>query len=254
LFDFSEFQKDPPRQIPLLQGLKYSTIIKGDLIPFIIFILIVCIIPVFMILSKKESRLPFIDMAKIDGLVTKVSVINNQDKDILINYSFNILNNRTYYGKSKIKADSEYSSLNVGGYLPIVFDPKDPVFNGIEGVMGKDNPLKIIMIFPLIGSMIVLFLIYPLFHIKKSRSIFKKGIITNGEIVYIKDIPDNLNKGLTGMYVYFRFKCLDGSSIESNFQSKNYWLLNQFKIGSPITVAYLEKKPKKNIILDCFYR
>lgn len=95
-------------------------------------------------------------------------------------------------------------------------------------------------------------------QIKAARSIFKNGLIANGEIIFIRrKKPTNIfnaTKFLTNMEIFFRFSTKNGEKLESKITTDNDWLSSKLEIGSPVTVAYMEKRPQKNIILEFYYR
>lgn len=262
MFDFKDMPERPPRSISLLAGLKYSAIFdKSMIFPIIFIALIIGIFPVVMLLSiEKSFRLPFVHMEKADGSVTEIVDNSKCDRrSISIHYQFLTNQNYTYYGKYVSCQGNLYSSLKVGGSLPIVYDPKDPSFNGIDGELGKnDPPLFMFIFFPLIFLLIFTPLVIPnIKQIKDARSIFKKGVIAKGEIIFIRrKRPTNMFnlKLLTNMEVFFRFSTVNGETLESKVTTDNDWLSNKLEIGSSVTVAYMEKKPKKNIVLDFYYR
>lgn len=262
MFDFKDIPERPPRSFSLLPGLKYSTILdKSMIFPIILIALIIGIFPIVMFLSiDKNFRLPFVHMEKADGNVTEIVDNSKCDRQsVSIHYQFLTNENRTYYGKYFSCKGNLYSSLRVGDSLPIVYDPKDPSFNGIEGELGKnDPPLFIFIFFPLIFLLVFAPMIMPnIKQIKDARSIFKKGLITKGEIIFIrrKKHTNMFNfKFLTSMEIFFRFGTANGDTLESKVTNDNDWLANKLEIGSSVTVAYMEKKPQKNIILDFYYR
>lgn len=262
MFDFKDIPEKPPRSIALLPGLKYASLFdKWTLLLLIVIILMVAIFPIMMFLSMEKSmRLPFIEMEKADGIVNEIMDDSKCDrKSVAIHYYFMTKENRTYYGKYVTCQGSKYSTLKVGDSIPIVYDPKDSSFNGIEGELGKnDPPFIIFLFFPLFFLFIFAPMLMPnLKQVRNARSIFKNGIIIKGEIIFIgrKKLMSPFNfKGLTSMEVFYRFNTLDGKIIEAKTPTNNEWLTNKFEIGSTITVSYIEKKPKKSIILEFYYR
>ena len=94
-------------------------------------------------------------------------------------------------------------------------------------------------------------------QIFKARSIFKEGQITEGEIVFIGrkkfSIASNFKAG-SNLEVFFSFEIKTGKRIESMISTDSDWLVCKLEGGSPVTVAYLEAKPKISIILDFYYR
>ena len=153
MFEFKDIPEAPPRSISLLSGLKYFGIFDKSAIVSIIFLgLMVGIFPRVMFLTMEKSfRLPFVQMEKADGSVSKIVDDSKCDRQSLsIHYQFFTNDDRTYYGKYVSCRDNLYSTLKVGDRIPVVYDPKDPSFNGIEGEIGKnDPPFFIIIFFPL---------------------------------------------------------------------------------------------------------
>jgi hypothetical protein len=262
LFDFNEISKNPPRSISLLSGLKLSGALDNTTVLFVLlFAIIIGLFPVAMIFSMdKEIRLPFIEMEKAEGKVIELLDNSRCDKpSTTIHYEFKTSNDRSYYGDYLACNKNLYSSLSVGDNLPIIFDPKDPSFNGIEGELGKNQPPVIIfMLFPLM----FLLIFFPMFlpsikQIIAARSIFKKGQITTGEIVFIgrKKFSSAINfKGITSLEIFYSYKTNKGERVESKISTDNDWLACKLEVGSPVTVAYMQSKPKRSIILDFYYR
>jgi hypothetical protein len=262
LFEFKDIPERPPRSVALLPGLKYTSILdKSTLFPIIFIILLVAILPIMMVLTlERDFRSPFVEMARAEGSVR--GVIDNSKCDrqsVAIQYQFITNDHRTYYGKYVTCRDTLYASLKSGDSVPIVYDPKDPSYNGIEGELGKnDPPILIFFIFPLFFLLIFAPMLAPnIKQIKNARTIFKKGIITRGKIVFIgqKKPASSFNfKGFTNMEVFYSFNTLDGKTIEAKVSTDNRWLANKLELGSIITVSYMERRPKKSIILDFYYR
>ncbi len=262
MFDFKDIPERPPRSISLLSGLKFSEILdKSTIFPFIIIVLIVGIFPIAMLLSIDGGlSARFIPMEKAEGRITEIvdnSICDKQSDSI--HYQFLTNDNRTYYGNYASCQGNIYSSLKVGDSLPIVYDPEEPSFNGIEGELGKNvPPLFIFILFPLIFLLAFAPMVMPnIKQIIEARSVFKKGVITKGEIIFIrrKRFTNIFNfKFLTNMEVYFRFSTVNGETVESKITTDNDWLSNKLETGSPVTVAYMEKKPRNNMILEFYYR
>jgi hypothetical protein len=262
LFDFDDISMEPPRSVSLLSGLKLSEVFNKTTVIFIILlVLLMGFIPVTMIFTmEKEARLPFIEMQKAEGKVIKLLDNSQCDKPSMsVYYEFKTNNGRSYYGDYKPCNRNLYSSLIVGNSVPIIYDPKDPSFNGIEGELGKGQPPTVIFIlFPLM----FLLMFFPMFlpslkQIISARSIFKKGQITEGEIVFIgrKKMPAAISfKGIASLEVYYSYKTIKGEKIESKIYTDNDWLACKLGVGSPVTIVYMERKPKKSFVLDFYYR
>lgn len=259
MFEFKDIPAKPPRSLKLLPGLNCSSMLdKSDLFSMAFICLIILVIPISMLLTiQKSSRLPFINMTKADGIVREMIADSDcNKKKLIIHYQFKTMGNRTHYGEYTVSNTSVYSSLNVGDSLPIIYNPKDPGFNGIEGELGKNEP----SFFPFISILFIIVLIITavqmpnIMQFLKARSIFKKGIITNGRIVFVsrKKLLGN-NKGLSNQIVSYRFETLDGKTIDAKMPTDNDWLTSKLEIGSSVTVVYIEGKPKKSIILDFYY-
>ena len=263
MFNLKDFPENPPRAVSLLSGLNYSIVLNKSMIFSVIsFALIIGIFLTIMILSAQEGfLLPFIHMEKVEGSI--IEVIDNSKCDrqsISIHYRFLTNQNRTYYGEDIFYRSNLYSSLKVGDSLPILYDPTDPSFNGIEGEIGKDSsPIWIFIIILLIFlSMFASILMPNIKQVKAARSVFKNGLIANGEIIFIRrKKPTNIfntTKFLTNMEIFFRFSTKNGEKLESKITTDNDWLSSKLEIGSSVTVAYMEKRPQKNIILEFYYR
>ncbi len=261
MFNLDEIPKTPPRSISLLPGLKYSSFFdKWSFLPLILIVLFVSVFPIMILVLEKETRLPFIDMDNSEGIVDDIIDTSECNKGVkVLHYSFISHENRTYYGKYELCSSSKYSSVKVGDSIPIIYDPDDPTFNGIEGELGDNGaPLIIFLIFPLFIILFLAPMLLPsLRQINKARSIFKRGIIVNGEIIFVKR-NKNMNafnvKSFSNMEVFYRFNSSDDLPVEGKMNTDNDWLMNKLDIGSSIKVAYLKDKPNKSIILQCYYR
>lgn len=263
MFDFKDIPEKPPRSVSLLPGLKYSIVLNKPMIfSIIFFVLMIGIFPVIMILSVEEGfLLPFIHMEKTEGSITKIIDNSKCDREsISIHYRFLTNQNRIYYGEYIFYRSNLYSSLKIGDNLPVIYNPRDPSFNGIEGEMGKDSsPILIFILFLLIFLFIFSSVLMPnIKQIKAARSVFKNGIITKGEIIFIRrKKPTNIfdaTKRLANMEVFFLFCTENGERLESKITTDNDWLSNKLEIGSSVSVVYMERKPQKNIILEFYYR
>ncbi|MES9816526.1 MAG: DUF3592 domain-containing protein [Candidatus Thiodiazotropha sp.] len=262
MFDFSVIPNRPPRSVSLLLGLKLSEILDYKTVFFVVlFVLIMGLFPVTMILAMdKEARLPFIEMEKVQGSV--IELVDNSQCDnpsTNLRYKFKTAIGHSYYGDYLTCENSMYSSLGVGDNLPIIYDPKKPSFNGIEGELGKKQPpFVIFMVFPLIFLLIIFPMFLPnLKQVITARSIFKKGQITKGEILFVgrKKLSTVINfKGVASLEIFYSYETNKGDRVESKVNTDNDWLANKLAVGSPVTVVYIESKPKRSIILDFYYR
>ncbi len=262
MFDFKDIPPRPPRSPSLLSGLNYSAILDKSFIGLMIFLLLLMglFLVAMIFTADKDLRLPFIKMEKAGGMV--IEIVDNtkcNKSSVAIHYQFTTESKRTYYGDYVACRDDLYSSLSIGDSIPIVYDPGDPSFNGIEGVMGRNNPpLFMILLLPLFFMLLFIPMFLP--NIKQvivARSIFKKGLITSGEILFIgrkKHAAYYNFKGLGGLEVFYRFQIRSGETIECKVTMDNDWLANKLDIGHPVTVCYIEGKPERSFILDFFYR
>ena len=251
----------PPRPLSLLPGLSYRSVIgKSFIFPILFFALCFLMILLMIFSVDKEARLPFIDMEQAAAQVIHVSEsskCNSNSKEL--HYSFHTSEGRTYYGETTVCEGSVYFNIEKGDMIPIVYDPDQPSFNGIEGIIGRNQPpIAIFFMFPFLFLLIFLPLFWP--DIKQhnnARKIFKKGIIAKGKVVFIK------RKGGTSFFyfwpftkfqIFYRYRSQDGSLVESSVISDNDWIVNKLDFGSTVQIAFLETKPKKSIILDCYVR
>lgn len=262
MIDFKHIPASPPRPVSQLPGLKYSASFDKRGLFFVgSIVLVFCLFPVLIFFSgDKAMRLSFIEMKSASAEITQLKQSSKCDREShSIHYRFMAQNGRMYYGSYTMCTDSPYSDLIVGDSIPVSYDPDDPSFNGIEGELGKNKPpFFIFAFFPLMAMMFFVPSLFPnLKQVRKARSIFRKGHISQGEIVFVKrrkSVTPFEFKSSPGMEVFYQFTDDKGNRIESHMSMDNDWLVNRWAIGSGITVSYIKGKPQKSIILDGFYR
>jgi hypothetical protein len=256
-----DIPRTPPRPISLLPGLSYRAMAdKSVAFPVSLFALFFLIVPLMTFLVDKRARLAFIDMKQADAEIIDLIGPSECDRNRKeLHYAFRTAGGRSYYGEASVCKGSVYFNIQKGDSIPIIFDPHEPSFNGIEGILGRDEPpLLIFIVFPVFFLLILVPFFWPsIRQHHKSRNIFGKGIITEGAIVFVK------RKGgssffhfapFTKFQIFYKYRLENGSLIESNMLSDNDWIVNRLDVGSAVHVAYIETKPRDSVILDFYLR
>jgi len=245
----------------LLPGLKYISILsKQAAIPLIFVFFFTSIFPVMIISADKNSRMFFHKMSRAEAKIMAVSQTDecgHYRKEM--HYTFKTDDRKTYYGKWASTKDSPYWHTKDGDTVPVIYDPSDPSFNGIDGELGKNSPpFIIVFIFPLFFILICSGAFTPvLCRLKSARKIFKIGRVTKGRVVFVK------RRGLSSfpyfptpstLQLFFEFQKENGETVEASMVTDNDWFLSKLETGDPVTVAYISGKPKNSIVVDCFFR
>jgi len=249
-----------PRPISMLPGLKQKVFFnKTTLFPIFFFLAIISLFFV-SILSDNNLRASFSDMKAVEAKVASIELKSGDEcGSKSVNYSFITPDNKTFYGVETVKKGSAYYNLQQGNAVPVKYNPQDPMFNTISAKSGNNRGLIFIpLMMCLFMVAILVALMGPVIKpILEGRKIFSKGVITKAEVLFIRPSPINTmfaNFQRQDYLVFYRFRNSSGNVIESSTATNNSWIFNRLNPGDTVRVAYLEDKPGKSIILECFVR
>lgn len=121
-----------------------------------------------------------------------------------------------------------------------------------------DSPLWFFVLVPpmILGVMFLFSAPYwfvPLKTLMLARRIWKKAILAQGTIVFVRAGRINATSNpISGSEVIFRFEDISGRTHTGKVQVDNTWLVNQFAPETEVVVAYDPNKPERNVILEPF--
>jgi hypothetical protein len=254
---------NPPRSIDALPGLRWKTVFdRLSLVPLLI-VPIFLLLPIMILFSIPNMRLQFKHKAHVQGVVT---MVNNPSADgqprRMLDYSFETMAHQHYRGEQTVHEHSPYFSVQVGDPVPIVYAENQPSLNDIDGASGQDDPpLAIFAILPFFFFVFFIVFVAPMLLpnlqlLMQARKVFKRGMIVDAEIVFIKKRANanGFHPRSSKCEIYYSYKTSRGQLVESKTTCDNDWLVNKFDVGSPIHIAYLENQPQKSMILEAFIR
>lgn len=260
----SEILKDvpanPPRRSGSLPGLRWKNAFdQRSLFLPLIFVAFFLLFPLMILTTIPSSRLKGKPKVHVQGIVTAVREAGTDEQPCKeFSYSFETKERQRYLGKQTLRRDSPYFRATNGDPVPIIYAENEPALNGIDSVTDQEMPpLAFFAILPVFVLLFFSPLLLPnLRSVAEARKVFKNGIISEAEVVFVKK-----RSGFGGFHfpiskgeVYFAYRTARGEQIESKTVCDNDWLVNKLDVGSPIHVAYLEDKPQKSVILEAFIR
>ena|ERR1700722_12818417 len=254
----------PPRSLDALPGLRWRTAFdRRLLIPMLFFMSFFLLFPIMIFTTDPSGRMQFKRKEHVQGTVTTVKDTGtDQQQRRVVEYSFETKDHQPYRGKQVVHEHSPYFQIEAGASVPIIYAEDEAGLNGIDGVLGQESPpLAIFAIFPFFLLFFFFVFLGPtlipnLRLLVEARKFFKRGIVVDAKIVFIKK-----RSGFGGFQfptsrteIYYSYTTGRGELVESKTTCDNDWLVNKLDIGSPIHVAYLERKPEKSTILEAFIR
>lgn len=251
----SKIKKDPPREKSQLKGLNIS-IKNNPAFPLVIVLVIMMLIPMSMLFILKnrysdKNR----SMAEIEAVINDIDyTIKRKIERAYIYYSFyNEEDSLKYSGRERVNSDSKYFNLTEGDKVNIIYDKDDPYYNKLKSATNNDSTDFFMFIFPIL-ILIPLLLLLMLSYMNKIKAsgIIKKGILSEGKVLYVKNKQINLYHSLN--YEIFLEINIDGKLKDIKVECENSWLVNQLEYGTILNVAYLKNKVDKAIILENYIR
>ena len=257
-----------PREPRQLCGLTVWQILKPWLFIAVFFISLLALIPVLTIVLDKDFQAQRRVLTPTAGVVLQAEkqpqlAASNSPASIgttLLKFSFRARQGVTFYGSQVVQNNTPFALLKKGAPLPIVYDSQEPSFNGVDGVLGRnDFPIVLLFALPLVGLFYALMFGWPFFiplrQTMRARSIYKQGELTVGRVDFVK------KKGAVfGAYtlpnqsteVLYHFDDTDGKTHRSRQKCDNDWLLQKLDVGSQLQIVYLAQKPERCIFLEAF--
>jgi len=255
-----DIPRNPSRRMDTLPGLRWKNAFdrRAMLLP-LIFLGFFLFFPVMMFTSDPTMRLQFKQKARVEGKVTVTKDRNSgEGRGRDLEYSFETKDHQQYLGSQVVYEHSPYFQAEAGTAVPIIYAEGEPALNGIDGLVGQDAPpLALFLIFPFFPLVFFGLMLLPSIQsVAKARKIFKQGTIVDAEIVFIKkrSVLAGFHFPISRSEVYYTYKNTRDEQVESKTVCDNDWLVHKLDIGTPIHVAYVERSPRKSVILEAFIR
>jgi len=176
-----------------------------------------------------------------------------------VTYGFSPLGGPEYRATRSVCPRSAYFTVRPGEPIPVKYLVSDPSVNAVAGETGTNPGFYAgFLLFPVFAIVFFVPLFLPqLRRVLRDRSLFRKGRIARGTVLFVKQSAGWTWPGWPGSSaseVFIQYQLPSGAPAEAIASCQSDWLLRQLAPGISVHIAYLPSQPSRAVLLDAYIR
>ena len=251
----------PPRT-GVLPGMRLSGAVpRSTLILLIAFVGFFAAMPLAIMNSDPKAKLGMGPSRTAQGRIISVTDVTGcrGSASRRIVYVFTPESGNEFRGAGTVCEESPYYSAQVSDRIEIRYLRRDPTVNAIAGTdSGNEPPVFIFMLFPLFFLLLLSPLYLPqLREVMRARRLYKKGVLTQGTVVFVKMRSAGTWPGWPGSNtadVYVAYQPPSGGRVETVVCCTNDWLLNRLSPSVTVHILLPSEKAARGALVEAFIR